>query len=163
LFNNKNDLYLEIVKKFADTSDIDLMDLQLSLTMEDIKQDLKLIIHEYFKVYFKKIHVMRIFISGIIQFEELRKFGYLIIPKLEQHFKEYLNEMRSRSIINVKDIEIVSNFFMSAILWDVTHMTTFKKVENYDENVEKLIDDMWEKRIDFFCSDLIEYIDKSLS
>ncbi len=156
LYNNKKDLYLEVVKKYASTDDINLMDLQLSLTMENLKQDLKLIIQEYFKIYFKKIHVLRIFVSGIIQFEELREFGYLVIPVMEKHFKEYLSEMEARRMFKVKDIEIVTNFFMSTIMSDVSQMTTFKKIENYDENVAELINAMWEKRINFFCEEFIE-------
>lgn len=163
LYNNKKDLYLEVVRKFASTDDIDLMDLQLSLSMENVRQDLMLMIHEYFRIYFKKIHVLRIFITGIMQFQELREFGYFIIPVLEQHFKGYLNEMEARRIIKVKDIDIVTGFVMSAIMSDVSNMTTFKKIEKYDESVTKLINDMWEKRIDFFCNDFIEYVDKSLS
>jgi AcrR family transcriptional regulator len=157
LYNNKNDLYLEVVRKFASTDDVDLMDLQLSLSMEDIKQDLKLIVQEYFRVYFKKIHALRIFVSGMIQFEELRQFGYLIMPVLEKHFKEYLNEMEARKIIKVKGIEVVSDFFMSTIMSDVANMTTFKKLEEYSEEVGQIINEMWEKRIDFFCKEFIEY------
>jgi hypothetical protein len=154
---------LEVVRKFASTDDIDLMDLQLSLSMEDIRQDLKLIVQEYFRIYFKKIHAIRIFVSGMIQFEELREFGYLIIPVLEKHFKEYLNEMEARRIIKVKDIEIVSNFFMSTVMSDVANLTTFKKLEEYNEETAVLIREMWEKRIEFFCNEFVEYLDKSLS
>jgi AcrR family transcriptional regulator len=157
LYNSKKDLYKEVVRKFASTDDIDLMDLQLSLTMEDIKQDLILIVREYFKIYFKKIHAIRIFISGIIQFEELREFGYVVIPVLEQHFKEYLSEIEARRIVKVKDKEMVSNFFMSTIMNDVSVMTTFKKIEDYNEDVAELIDTTWEKKIDFFCKEFIEY------
>jgi hypothetical protein len=156
-------LYTHVVRRFASTEDIDLMNLQLSLTMEDIRYDLKLIVQEYFKIYFCKIHVIRIFVSGIIQFEELREFGYLVIPVLEQHFKEYLNEVEARRIVKVKDIETVSSFFMSTIMRDVSHLTTFNKVENYDEKIAKLINTMWEKRINFFCNEFIEYLEKSLS
>jgi AcrR family transcriptional regulator len=163
LYNNKKDLYLEVVRKFASTEDVDLMDLQLSLSMEDMKQDLKLIVQEYFKIYFKKIHALRIFVSGIIQFEELREFGYLVIPMLEKHFKEYLKEMEARRIIKVKDIEIVSDFFMSSVMSDVANLTTFRKLEEYNAETAELISDMWEKRIDFFCSEFVEYLDKSLS
>ena len=131
--------------------------------MEDISHDLKLIVQEYFKIYFSKIHVIRIFISGIIQFEELREFGYVVIPVLEQHFKEYLNEIQARRIVKVKDIEIISSFFMSTIMRDVSQLTTFKKIESYDENVAELTNAMWEKRIDFFCKEFIEYLEKGPS
>ena len=156
-------MYIEVVRRFASTDNIDLMDLQLSLTMEDISHDLKLIVQEYFKIYFSKIHVIRIFISGIIQFEELREFGYVVIPVLEQHFKEYLNEIQARRIVKVKDIEIISSFFMSTIMRDVSQLTTFKKIESYDENVAELTNAMWEKRIDFFCKEFIEYLEKGPS
>lgn len=156
LYKNKNDLFLGVVKKFASTDDIDLMNLQASLSMENFQKDINLIVHEYFKIYFSKVHVLRIFITNLVVFKELRGFGYLIIPKLEEHLKGYLAEMEARKIIKVKDLDVVSNFFMSTILRDVSYLTTFKKIEQYDQNIAKQINTKWKSRIDFFCEELVK-------
>lgn len=159
LFNSKKDLFSEVVQKYASTHNINLMDLQLSLSMEDIRSDLARIVHEYFRIYFEKIHIIRLSVAGMIQFEELRKFGYLIIPILEEHFKSYLAEMEARKIIRVKDLDITTNFFLSTLFTEVVQITVLEKGEEYTEDLADRMDAVWISRIDFVIRNLIEIID----
>lgn len=162
LFNSKNDLFSEVVQKYASTNDINLMDLQLSLSMEDIRSDLACILHEYFRVYFQKIHIFRLSVAGMIQFEVLREYGYLIIPILKEHFTGYLAEMEARRIIRVKDLEVTANLFLSTLFNDVVQITVLEKVEQYDKDLSECVDAFWKPRIEFFVRDLIEVIDPAV-
>lgn len=162
LYNSKKELFREVIQKYASTDDINLMDLQLSLSMEDVRGDLSRMVHEYCRIYFQKIHIIRLSVAGMIQFEELREFGYLIIPILEQHFKEYLAEMEARRIIRVKDLEITANLFLSALFTDVVQMTVLEKVEQYNQVLAERLDALWKPRIDFFIRNLIEIIDPAI-
>lgn len=159
LFNSKKELFREVIQKYASTNSINLMDLQLSLSMEDIRGDLERMVREYFRIYFEKIHIIRISVAGMIQFEELREFGYLIIPILEEHFKGYLAEMEARRIIRVKDLEITAEFFLSTMFSDVVQLTVLEKVEAYSDALAEQIDARWKPRIDFLIRYLIEVID----
>jgi AcrR family transcriptional regulator len=159
LFNSKKDLFREVIQKYASTANINLMDLQLSLSMEDIRSDLRRMAHEYFQIYFDKIHIIRLSVAGMIQFEELREFGYLIIPSLEEHFKGYLAEMEARKIIRVKDMDITVDFFLSTLFTDVVQITVLEKVEEYSQELAGRIDEAWKPRIEFFINNLIEIID----
>lgn len=159
LYSSKKELFREVIKKYASTDDINLMDLQLSLSMEDIRDDLRRMVREYCRIYFQKIHIIRLSVAGMIQFEELREFGYLVIPLLEQHFKGYLHEMEARRIIRVKDLDITANMFLSTLFTDVVQISVLEKVEQYSPTLAERIDELWKPRIDFFIRNLIEIID----
>jgi AcrR family transcriptional regulator len=162
LYSSKKDLFREVIQKYASTDDINLMDLQLSLSMEDIRGDLVRIVHEYFRVYFQKIHIIRLSVAGMIQFEELREAGYLIIPILEAHFKEYLAEMEARRILRVKDPQITAQLFLSTLFADVVQVTVLEKVEQYDAALAERVDALWKPRVEFFIRHLIEVIDPAV-
>ncbi|MEM5775542.1 MAG: TetR/AcrR family transcriptional regulator [Anaerolineaceae bacterium] len=159
LFNSKKELFRAVVEKAASDSDINLMDLQLSLSMEDLRVDLAKIVLESFRIYFEKLHIIRLSVAGMIQFEELREFGYLIIPALENFFKTYLNEMEARRIIQVKDLDITANLFLSTLFYDVVQFTVLEKIEQFDKALAERIEVTWKPRIEFFIANMIEVID----
>lgn len=151
LYGKKDTLYYETVRHESDCSNIDLIPLQLSLTMEQVERDLMVITQAFFEICFSKISVLRIFISALVQMPALREFGYLIPPPLEQFLRSYLSEMQARQRIRSADLDAACEFYLSTLFQDITFLTTFQKKEGYDDEVRQYVADTWEKRIALLC------------
>ncbi|HSP46828.1 MAG TPA: hypothetical protein VLN47_01965, partial [Clostridiaceae bacterium] len=148
--------YLHVIQKSTGKDQVNLNFLFPLLTFENLEQDLMLIVEKFFEIYFEKIHIIRIFISNIIQFSEIRDLNYLIIPNMTSFLDDYLFEMKARKNICGQRIDMVSMIILSSILKDVAFMTTFEKIEELDEDTKKRIAQKWETKITTIINLFIE-------
>lgn len=156
LFKTKRDLYLHVIRK-STAKDHSLNFLFPLLTFENLEQDLMLIVEKFFEIYFEQIHVIRIFISNIIQFSEIRDLNYLIIPNMKSFIDDYLLEMSARKKICGPGVDRVSMMILSSILKDVAFMTTFEKIEELDDDTKKRLSQKWKSKITSIISLFIEH------
>lgn len=151
LYSTKQALYRETVLHHSALDGIDLMPLRLSLTMEDLRLDLMTIARTYFKLYFARIHPLRIFVSGLVQVRDLREFGYLLMPPLVRFLEDYLTEMEARRLVRIPDPELAKELFHALIFKDVTFLTTFEKHEEWSEALDQWFETEYPARIDLFA------------
>lgn len=147
IFGTKESLYLEVIKKYFNTEDINLKPLMSELTFEDLHKDLVKIAIHFYKVYFERIHITRIMISNYIQFDEIREFGSLILKVLEEFAYKYLNEMILRNEELSENLLLMPPIILKAILKDIAFLTTFNKKDNLDDEMHKALEAKWNEQV----------------
>lgn len=147
IFGTKESLYLEVIKKYFNTEDINLKPLMSELTFEDLHKDLVKIVIHFYRVYFERIHITRIMISNYIQFDEIREFGSLILKVLEDFAYKYLNEMILRNEELSENLLLMPPLILKAILKDIAFLTTFNKKDNLDDEMYKALEAKWNEQI----------------
>jgi AcrR family transcriptional regulator len=152
LFSNKINLYIETLTSAIKGFEINTNKVLASLSFESFENDLTILVDFSFASYFDNLHIFRIFVSNMIQIQEIREFAFLIFPDLRQLFNDYLNEMQIRSKIQTCDCKKFTNLLLSNVLKDVIFTTTFTKTEAFDQATHDLIMNQWVNKIKFYSS-----------
>ena len=152
LFSNKINLYIETLTSAIKGIEINTNKVLASLSFESFENDLSILVDFSFASYFDNLHIFRIFVSNMIQIQEIREFAFLIFPDLRQLFNDYLNEMQIRSKIQTCDCKKFTNLLLSNVLKDVIFTTTFTKTEAFDQATHDLIMNQWVNKIKFYSS-----------
>jgi len=146
-FVDKKTLFLSVVDCYADVS-FDSKMLDSLLSYDNISKDLSVLAHEYFKIVFSNIDILRIFIGESVYFKEIKEKAWFIPPALEEHFENYLKRVKTDANLSKINSHLTSEMFVSHIvrraleynkhssIWELSN----EILEEFDNNMKPLIE-----------------------
>jgi AcrR family transcriptional regulator len=113
-FKDKKTLFLSVIDFYAacpaDTGELDEL-----VSFEDLGRDLSVLAHEYFKIVFSNIHILRIFIEESVYFDEIKKQAWFIPTALKEHFMNYLKQWEKRPPF-LAQMDLAAEMFVAHIV-----------------------------------------------
>lgn len=128
-FSDKENLFLSVINAYKEvTFDEDLF---RGLTYSNVNADLQLLAHEYFKVIFDNLDILRIFISEGHNNPNVKEDAWFISPTLQNHFKAYLKAMN----LGDENMETVAEMFIGHITRRVLEYNTHDSIWAYSDEI----------------------------
>ena len=112
-FEDKHTLFLQVVERFH-TLTFDEEVLQSRLSYINVRADLTVIANYFFDLLFRHIHMMRIFISDGLGFEEISKYLWYLPAPFKDFVRDYLEAVYP-DVIPPMDAALLAEMFVSYI------------------------------------------------
>lgn len=117
-FGDKETLFRQVVDKYSKGLEnyFDAGRLDAKLSFSDVSGDLTIMANCYFRSVFKSIHILRIYITECLHFDQVRDSAQFTPPVLKRHFLSYLHRIGFSPDPALVNVELLAEMFVAHVI-----------------------------------------------